>query len=689
VVKKITTDPDDLEADGEDHGVLAAAGLDTTAIGILSPQTAQVRVVLPQVLEEPDDEIVDDEIEPGDLRSGGIVIELPADEVDEIEAAAEAAETAGDETTLTGEIIEEPGDAEDEVIDVVVVSDAADAADEPEDGVDRTEDAESGASESEQPESEESESEESDAEEFEAEELEAEASGFDEPESEEPENGAQDELEESEPEDAEGIEAAADADEIPEEPDAVAAQVDAWRAAAAALAAEHAAAHAVPDPAEAEGSDDDESPEEGEDAFAHLFDDEDEPDDAEDADEAEDSDHAEDAHGAEDADDVTPEAPLAEEPAPAATPAQRPQTFARLWAEETAAARAASTSLEPAPLTKTQTTGALEMTARRLEDLGRNADRESSDLLTPDRVLNPQRAPKAAPEGVWSELVYGLTGGRVNLGDSRKARARKALEARVAAPLAGETRFVPVLSRKGGVGKTTVTTLLGMALADGREDRVIAIDANPDRGTLADRIGKRVDKTVRDLVHTAGDIRGFSDMSRFVARDETRLDVLASDTDPRISQAFGEEDYRTVADVAEHFYSLVLTDTGTGIIHSVMGATLKHADQLVIVTGLSLDEVRLASETLTWLESNGYEDLARNSIVVLNQQSAGAPMVRLSELEVHFGSRVRTVVHLPYDPALATGSAIVYRELQPETRQAARELAARVIDGLRAEGRTA
>lgn len=689
MVKKITTDPDDLEADGEDHGVLAAAaGLDTTAIGILSPQTAQVRVVLPQVLEEPDDEIVDDEIEPGDLRSGGIVIELPAEEVDELEAAAEAAETAGDETTLTGEIIEEPGDAEDEVIDVVVVSDAADAADEPEDGVDRTEDAESGASESEQPESEESESEESDAEEFEAEELEPEASGFDEPESEEPENGAQDELEEGEPEDAEGIEAAADSDEIPEEPDAVAAQVDAWRAAAAALAAEHAAAHAVPEPAEVEGSDD-ESPEEGEDAFAHLFDDEDEPDDAEDAHEAEDSDHGEDAHGAEDADDVTPEAPLAEEPAPAATPAQRPQTFARLWAEETAAARAASTSLEPAPLTKTQTTGALEMTARRLEDLGRNADRESSDLLTPDRVLNPQRAPKAAPEGVWSELVYGLTGGRVNLGDSRKARARKALEARVAAPLAGETRFVPVLSRKGGVGKTTVTTLLGMALADGREDRVIAIDANPDRGTLADRIGKRVDKTVRDLVHTAGDIRGFSDMSRFVARDETRLDVLASDTDPRISQAFGEEDYRTVADVAEHFYSLVLTDTGTGIIHSVMSATLKHADQLVIVTGLSLDEVRLASETLTWLESNGYEDLARNSIVVLNQQSAGAPMVRLSELEVHFGSRVRTVVHLPYDPALATGSAIVYRELQPETRQAARELAARVIDGLRAEGRTA
>ena len=46
---------------------------------------------------------------------------------------------------------------------------------------------------------------------------------------------------------------------------------------------------------------------------------------------------------------------------------------------------------------------------------------------------------------------------------------------------------MPVLSRKGGVGKTTVTTLLGMVLAELREDRVIAMDANPDRGTLSDR----------------------------------------------------------------------------------------------------------------------------------------------------------------------------------------------------------
>ncbi len=136
--------------------------------------------------------------------------------------------------------------------------------------------------------------------------------------------------------------------------------------------------------------------------------------------------------------------------------------------------------------------------------------------------------------------------------------------------------------------------------------------------------------------------------------------------------------------MAAHYYSLVLTDTGTGIVHSVMAATLDLSDQIVIVSGLSVDEARLASETLTWLETNGYEEQARNAIIVLNQSTAGSPLVRLNELEAHFRTRAKTVVRMPYDPQVAGGGAIVFANLQPETRQAARELAALLIEGLRA-----
>ncbi|WP_396641559.1 AAA family ATPase [Microbacterium sp.] len=323
------------------------------------------------------------------------------------------------------------------------------------------------------------------------------------------------------------------------------------------------------------------------------------------------------------------------------------------------------------------------LVSRRIGELADVAERETSDLLTADRLLDPAQVTRPEPEGVWQHLLYSVSGGKVNIGDSKRARARKAMDRRIAAPLPGSgARFVAIVSRKGGVGKTTITTLLGQALADARDDRVIAVDANPDRGTLAERIAKRSGRTVRDLVRERENLRGYNDVSAIVARDETRLDVLASDTDPRIAEAFSGDEYRAVAEVAAHYYSVVLTDTGTGIVHSVMGATLERADRLVVVAGQSIDEARLASETLTWLEANGYEEHVRSAIVVLNMSSPGTPPVRQDELEAHFRTRVRDVLRVPYDPQLATGGAIVFRDLQPATRMAARELAVKVVEGL-------
>jgi MinD-like ATPase involved in chromosome partitioning or flagellar assembly len=314
-----------------------------------------------------------------------------------------------------------------------------------------------------------------------------------------------------------------------------------------------------------------------------------------------------------------------------------------------------------------------------------SAQPEAAAMLTADRLLEINRRTRPAPEGGWNQLVYNATLHVVNLGDSAKVRAQKAQDERIRKVFEGGTRFVPILTRKGGVGKTTVTALLGMALADVREDRVIAVDANPDRGTLSERVSKQTTATVRDVVRQASSIGGYTDFSGLVSRDETRLDILASDTDPQLSEAFDEDDYNVVADLAARFYSIMLTDCGTGIVHSVMRATLQRADAVVIVSGGSVDEARLASETLTWLEANGYGDLVRNAIVALNTATQGTNMDKLDEIESHFRSRVRDLVRIPYDPQLAAGAAVSYQHLKPLTRDAARALAALVVEGLPAQ----
>jgi MinD-like ATPase involved in chromosome partitioning or flagellar assembly len=120
------------------------------------------------------------------------------------------------------------------------------------------------------------------------------------------------------------------------------------------------------------------------------------------------------------------------------------------------------------------------------------------------------------------------------------------------------------------------------------------------------------------------------------------------------------------------------------VVHSVMRPTLERADGLVVVSGGSVDEARLASETLTWLEANGYGELVKNAIVALNTATQGTNVVKLDEIEQHFASRVRDVVRIPYDPFLAAGSIVDWIRLSPYTREAARELAALVVEGLAA-----
>jgi MinD-like ATPase involved in chromosome partitioning or flagellar assembly len=237
------------------------------------------------------------------------------------------------------------------------------------------------------------------------------------------------------------------------------------------------------------------------------------------------------------------------------------------------------------------------------------------------------------PEGAWPELVYGLTMTAVNLGDSRAIRRRKRLDARIAHPVHDGARFVPVIARQGGVGATTVTALLGMALADVRTDRVIAVDAHRDRSELADR----VDPT------------------------DSALDILS-----RTSEEAG----------------VVLTDTVSNLLDPAVQRALQRADGLVVVSGGTAVQAQAASDTVTWLEQNDLEDLASNTVVAINTATAGTRYESLDAIEAHFRARVRDVVRIPYDEELVAGAPARYRALRPDTRDAARDLAALVMDGL-------
>jgi MinD-like ATPase involved in chromosome partitioning or flagellar assembly len=239
-----------------------------------------------------------------------------------------------------------------------------------------------------------------------------------------------------------------------------------------------------------------------------------------------------------------------------------------------------------------------------------------------------------------------------------------------------------VLSLKGGVGKTTVTVGLGSTLASLRGDRVIAVDGNPDRGTLSDKVRLETPATIRDLLNERSLVTRYADVRAYTSQASSRLEILASDRDPGVSVAFSADDYRAVTGVLERYYSICITDCGTGLLHSAMAGILELADQIVLVSSPSVDGARSASATLDWLEAHGYADHVRSGVVVLSAiRRKSKSTVDLDRLEQHFAARSRGVVRVPYDPHLEEGAEVDLEMLNEETADAYLNLAALVADG--------
>ena len=304
--------------------------------------------------------------------------------------------------------------------------------------------------------------------------------------------------------------------------------------------------------------------------------------------------------------------------------------------------------------------------------------------FTDERIL---RAGARPPSRGWRRALYRGTFGALNLGPGRAELRERAMAARVRAPVSGSRRIM-VLSRKGGVGKTTTTLMLGHTFARGRGDRVVALDGNPDAGSLAYRVRRESAHTITDVLKDAARIQRYADIRRYTSQAATRLEIVASDDDPRITHALGEDDYHNAIELLDRYYNLILLDTGTGILDGGTQGILKEADQIVVVMAPALDGARVAASTLDWLESHGFERLVASAVAVINGVRRHS-LVDVERIERHFSQRCAATVRIPFDPHLAAGAESSPFELRRATRDAYLQLAADVADEFARSGHAA
>ncbi|OQR59920.1 topoisomerase II, partial [Streptomyces maremycinicus] len=292
--------------------------------------------------------------------------------------------------------------------------------------------------------------------------------------------------------------------------------------------------------------------------------------------------------------------------------------------------------------------------------------------LSSDRLLNNkrQKAKSGRPAAASSRFKLG--------GKKEEAERQRKLEM-IRTPVLSCYR-IAVISLKGGVGKTTTTTALGATLATERQDKILAIDANPDAGTLGRRVRRETGATIRDLVQAIPYLNSYMDIRRFTSQAPSGLEIIANDVDPAVSTTFNDEDYRRAIDVLGNQYPIILTDSGTGLLYSAMRGVLDLADQLIIISTPSVDGASSASTTLDWLSAHGYAELVSRSLTVISGVRETGKMIKVDDIVSHFETRCRGVVVVPFDEHLAAGAEVDLDMMRPKVREAYFNLTAMVAE---------
>jgi MinD-like ATPase involved in chromosome partitioning or flagellar assembly len=319
----------------------------------------------------------------------------------------------------------------------------------------------------------------------------------------------------------------------------------------------------------------------------------------------------------------------------------------------------------------------------------RNAAREAlADAPMPDFISSPGlfvREQKPRPIGGFRGVLYSVTGGALNLGPSARQREEDELGRRISRQLQGSYNTA-VLSLKGGIGKTSTTVGVGLTLAEFRGDPPCAIDANPDSGDLVERaLGEGIyqqasPRTITDLLKNIESIDSLTALSRYM-HHAGRLHLIAGEQDPEVSDSLTAEEYLRIRKLISSYYSIALTDCGTGVTHNAMSGILQSADNLIIAAGYAVSGAKRARSTLQWLAHHGYEELASNAIVVITDKDEVSNRVDKDAIEEHLSGICRQLIAVPHDRGVADGDLVTLESLRPETRRAYREIAAAIVDG--------
>jgi septum site-determining protein MinD len=213
------------------------------------------------------------------------------------------------------------------------------------------------------------------------------------------------------------------------------------------------------------------------------------------------------------------------------------------------------------------------------------------------------------------------------------------------------TKFIAIVSGKGGVGKTTTALSVGQALA-ALEKKVILVDANIVTPNIAINLG---------MMNPQGTLNKFlrkeQSLKEIIYLHESGLSVIPAS--PSYSE-FAKTSMQKISKIFDHLQDAadyVLIDSPSGLGYEVT-QILKHSDEILVVVNPTLSSVMDGLKTLQLAKAHGNVVAG----VVLNMSNKGRHELKALEVSnilncpilanVPHSAKVRKALHkqmpLPY-----------------------------------------
>jgi len=263
---------------------------------------------------------------------------------------------------------------------------------------------------------------------------------------------------------------------------------------------------------------------------------------------------------------------------------------------------------------------------------------------------------------------------------TEREREEAELERRIRTqPPVTRPNTIALISPKGGVGKTTSTFIAGNLLATHLKLRAVAVDANPDFGTLA-RLApddRRSERSLADLLADADRLNTAAELTPYVSRLPTGLHVLGAPRDAELTASLGPDRYGELVAFLATFYEVVLLDLGTGVAGALARFAIDRADQVVLVTTPEWVTSTVVLDALSYLQHD-------HTTVAINKAQLNSAAVDMIEGRFR-AEHLHRAVTIPFDEQLATmldSGTYALEALGRRTRLAVKRLGLAVADQL-------